>query len=346
MDSRFDIIEVNTSVSNPEFPTRIRIVDFDGNFEHSGDYTAPKFTFSVKVEVEYNKIVNDKEENLVKVRFWTEEDSSVFSFEDDELDEESVEDWFWEGLSEDLSHHGLEGLEGLDFYSEEVPACEEDEMGWSLESAIADALQRHIPDSWSNFEYECSDLYKTGRSITVPQDWSKTEEITCGNTRTVWSITDYELEVGYDDEGKGVVNAIFYVQGKFFVGGDLLFEVTFETLPLYLLQPCGGLNAAAHELIEESSLCWLLEQNKLYDLSENFNSFRTFVEMMLEYDDCDSISVESIIAENVYDGFIVHSEVVNDMDDIEVEFQSSFVQWIEKYNNMSDAQRRAIAYGE
>ena len=91
MDSRFDIIEVNTSVSNTEFPTRIRIVDFDGYFEHSGDYTAPKFTFSVKVEVEYNKIVNDKEENLVKVRFWTEEDSLVFSFEDDELDEESVD---------------------------------------------------------------------------------------------------------------------------------------------------------------------------------------------------------------------------------------------------------------
>ena len=47
MDSRFDIIEVDTSFSSPEYPTRVSIVDFEGNFEHAGAYSSPKFTFSV-----------------------------------------------------------------------------------------------------------------------------------------------------------------------------------------------------------------------------------------------------------------------------------------------------------
>lgn len=341
MDSRFDIIEVNTSVSNPEYPTRVRIVDFDGNFEHAGAYSSPKFTFSVKVEVEYNKVVDGKEENLVKVTFWTKDDYSLFSFEEDDLDDESVEDWFWEGLSEDLGNHDLEGLENLDLYSMEVPTCEDDELCGSIDSAISDALEKCIPDAWSTFEYECSELYNNGDSFRVPDDWSKNEEVIVGNTRTVWSIVNYELEDGYD-EGD-VINAIFYVEGTLYVDDKPIFEVDFETGPLYLMEPCNNLQVAAHSLIEKSSLCWLLEQEKLFDLSDVFDSFRSFVEIAFDNDIED---IGEYISSEVYDNFNLHNEVISDAGDIRTISFSTFEQWIEDYNNMDDAQRQAIADGE
>ena len=57
-----DYIEVNTSVENPEYPTRVRIIGYNGTFEHAGDYSAPRYDFSVQVEVRYNKVVDGKEE--------------------------------------------------------------------------------------------------------------------------------------------------------------------------------------------------------------------------------------------------------------------------------------------
>ena len=152
-------IEVNTHFKNPEYPTRVRIIDLDGHFEHAGDYTGPKYTFSVEVEVKYNKVVDGKEKNLITCTFWTKTDSSVFSFEDDDLDEDSVEDWFLDGLSEDLSFHGFEGLEKLDFYTLGVPTNESDEAELTIEDYISKAFDKCFPDIWENYEYQCSELY-------------------------------------------------------------------------------------------------------------------------------------------------------------------------------------------
>lgn len=163
-----EYIEVSTSCENPEFPTRVRIIAFDGTFEHAGDYSAPKYTYSVQVEVKYNRVVDNKEENLVACTFWTREDSTIFSFADDELEEDEVDDWFWEGLSEDLSNHGLEGLENLDFFASNVPTNKADELGGDLEDAIVDALNQSIPKLWDDFEYESSHLYEVEESEDVP----------------------------------------------------------------------------------------------------------------------------------------------------------------------------------
>ena len=51
-------ITVHTSCENPEFPTRVRIIDLDGTFEEAGVYTPPEYSFSVKVEIKYNKVVD------------------------------------------------------------------------------------------------------------------------------------------------------------------------------------------------------------------------------------------------------------------------------------------------
>ena len=85
-------IEVITHCKNPEYPTRVTIIDLDGTFEEAGDYTPPEYSFSVKVEIKYNKVVDGKEENLVTCTFWTETDSTQFSYGDEDLDEESVEE--------------------------------------------------------------------------------------------------------------------------------------------------------------------------------------------------------------------------------------------------------------
>lgn len=96
-------IEVITHCKNPEYPTRVTIIDLYGKFVHAGDYTPPHYTFSVKVEVKFNKVIDDKEESLISCSLWTVKDSTPFNFQEDDLDEGSVEEWFLEGLSEDLS---------------------------------------------------------------------------------------------------------------------------------------------------------------------------------------------------------------------------------------------------
>lgn len=152
-------IEVNNHFENPEYPTRVRIIDLDGLFEHAGAYTGPKYTFSVEVEVKYNKVVDGKEENLITCTFWTKTDSSVFSFEDDDLSDDEVEDWFLEGLSEDLSFHGFEGLEKLDLFALGVPTNENDEAEKTIEDYLSDAFDKCFPDIYEDYEYQCSELY-------------------------------------------------------------------------------------------------------------------------------------------------------------------------------------------
>lgn len=177
-------IEVNTHFENPEYPTRVTIIDLDGHFEHAGDYTHPKYIFSVKVEVKYNKVVEGKEDTLITCSLWTNKDSAQFPFEDDDLDEASVEDWFLEGLSDDLSFHGLDCLEHLDFYSQGVPTNDEG-CNKLVKCYIAETLNKIIPTVWHVFECFCSELYY------------KKEKNKC---QTVWNIKSLAPILGDSEE--------------------------------------------------------------------------------------------------------------------------------------------------
>lgn len=175
-------IEVNNHCENPEYPTRVTIIDFDGKFVHAGDYTPPHYSFSVRVEVKYNKVVDDKEENLITCSLWTVKDCTPFSFQEDDLDEGSVDDWFLEGLSEDLSFHGFEGLEKLDFYTLGVPTNDGDCS--KLVDYITDAFNKCIPNVWYKCEYHCSDLYFQ-REGTNPS----------GRSKSIWNIDSFASRI-------------------------------------------------------------------------------------------------------------------------------------------------------
>ena len=176
-------IEVNTHFKNPEYPTRVTIIDLYGKFEHAGDYTPPHYTYSVKVEVKYNKLIDDKEENLITCSIWTVKDSTPFSFVEDDLDKGSVEDWFLEGLSEDLSFHGFEGLEKLDFYDLGVPT-NDDGCSKLVECYISDALNKCVPNVWQECKYQCSDLY-----------FKKEETNLSSRSKTIWNIDSFASRV-------------------------------------------------------------------------------------------------------------------------------------------------------
>ena len=155
-------IEVITHCKNPEYPTRVTITDLDGHFEHAGDYTHPKYNYSLHIEVKYNKVIEGKEENLVTFSFWTCEDSPYFSFQDDDLTEEEVEDWFLEGLSEDLSFHNLEGLETLDLYEAGVPTQISINQSVEPKKSIISAITQACGEIVNKYKCLCSKLYFKG----------------------------------------------------------------------------------------------------------------------------------------------------------------------------------------
>ncbi len=275
--SRDEYIQVSTSVKNPQYPTRVRIVDFDGRFEYAGDYTPPEYIFSVQVEIKYNRIVDGKEENLITCSFWTTDDSAPFSFEDDDLDEESVDDWFWEGLSEDLSFHDLEGLEKLDFYALGVPANkeEEDDCGEYVDDCIVDALDKCIPDHYETVDYRCSDLYRKSMDHDLLED--KMRVITAGECRTEWSIEDFDYDRDDDD-----IRVSFVVQCCFYVKEELLYSLECETGFDYLMK------ARRHNLynaivgkINKADLQELVASG---DMSDLCNGYESYVELMEDYD--------------------------------------------------------------
>ena len=176
-------IEVITHCKNPEYPTRVTIIDLYGKFEHAGDYTPPHYTYSIKVEVKFNKVIDGKEENLISCTLWTVKDSTPFNFQEDDLDEGSVEEWFLEGLSEDLSFHGFEGLEKLDFYALGVPT-NDDGCGKLVEYYISDALNKCVPNVWKECKYLCSDLF-----------FQKAETKPSGRSKTIWNIDSFTSRV-------------------------------------------------------------------------------------------------------------------------------------------------------
>lgn len=150
-------IEVRNHCKNLEYPTRVTIIDF------RGEYDDPEYTFSVQVQVEYNHVVDGKEENLVTFTFWTKEDTTWCHGEDEDgepsMTEEEVEEWFEEGLHEDLSFHDLEGLEDLDLYEAGVPTeVSEDEYD-EPEEAILSAIKDACGDIVDDFDCECADDY-------------------------------------------------------------------------------------------------------------------------------------------------------------------------------------------
>jgi len=143
-------LEVSTKPENPEYPTKVTILDF------KGDYEDPDYTFQVQVQIEYNHVVGGEEENLLTFTFWTEEDTCWCHGEDEEggstMDENDVEEWFEEGLSEDLSFYNLEGLENLDLYAGGIPfeIVEGDE--WETEKDICSLIES---EGISIDDYDC-----------------------------------------------------------------------------------------------------------------------------------------------------------------------------------------------
>lgn len=292
--SKNEYIEVSSPVKNPQYPTRVRIIDFEGTFEHAGAYTPPEYTFSVLVEIKYNKVVDGKEENLITCSFWTKDDSAPFSFEEDDLDEEEVDDWFWEGLSEDLSFHDLEGLEKLDFYALGVPANkeEEDDGGEYIDDYIFDALDKCIPDHYESITYRCSDLYM--ESVEHDPLAEKKLVISSEECRTEWSIEDFDYDRDDID-----IQAAFTVQCRFYVKEDLLYSFEYRTEFDYLMKArrhnlynaiVGKINETDfQELVAAEDMNELCESTERYaELMEDYDSFEDAIaDYVIENYDCD-----------------------------------------------------------
>lgn len=327
-------ITVHTSCENPEFPTRVRIIDLDGSFEEAEGYCPPEYSFSLKVEVKYNKVVDGKEENLVTCTFWTVEDSTQFSYADEDLDEDSVEEWFLEGLSEDLSFHDLEGLEDLDFYALGVPANEDDEeCGNGLEDAISEALDECIPDKWETFKYRCTDLYRQPQETLEFK--GKELKTVQGECTTVWSIEDFDYDVE-TDEGSDSVMVSYYLLCSFFVQDRLLYQVEFKTNPKYLMDPCHNLYSTIVEEIEKEDFDELVSVDK--DMSRVCGSFKDFVEMLE-----DEESLEDSVYFYVKDHFDVDiDEDDEEEDSIDVTLGELAAQWKEDYDGMTESERKAL----
>lgn len=166
-------IEVNTQCENPEYPTRVTILGFQG------EYDDPDYTFSVQVQVEYNQVIDGKEINLLTFTFWTEDDTCWCHGEDEEgestMDESEVEDWFEEGLHEDLSFHNLEGLENIDLYAGGIPTEIIEEDGWETENDICSLIES---EGISIDDYDCqvSDYYIVDEDEEENEDDDEEEE--------------------------------------------------------------------------------------------------------------------------------------------------------------------------
>ena len=308
-----DYIEVNTSVENPEYPTRVRIIGYDGTFEHAGDYSAPRYDFSVQVEVRYNKVVDGKEENLIKCTFWTTEDYSTFSYEDDDLDDDSVDDWFWEGLSEDLSFHDLECLEGLDLYALGVPTCEEDAGFQDVEDYLTKAFDECLGEHYEDYEYQCSKLFEQ-RQEHEPIKKELTFEK--GDCKTVWSIDGVEFERDYEDD----VNAAFYVSCCLYINDEMLFCAEFKTEMDYLM------HAYPHDLYEH--IVKKIEKTDFQELvaaedeSAVCNSFDSFTDIMQDNDSFEEYVADYFKNEYTYDEY----------EDVEVTLGDLAEEWEKRYS--------------
>ena len=323
-------ITVHTSCENPEFPTRVRIIDLDGTFEEAGVYTPPEYSFSVKVEIKYNKVVDGKEENLVTCTFWTETDSTQFSYGDEDLDEESVEEWFLEGLSDDLSFHDLEGLEDLDFYALGVPINEDDEAGKDLEDFITEALDECISDKYCGFDYICSDLYRQSLEI-IP--FTKEVETINGDCKTVWSIEDFDYERKWDDPED--IYVTFVVKCSFYIKDELLYSFQYTTYPQYLISASNNLYSSVLKEIEQRDFCKIERVDK--DMSGLCDSFKKYVEV-LEDEDEPHDSFEEYIEE-----FIREEIEPNEDEDIDVSLGEVAEKWKEDFDQMTTLQRKGFA---
>lgn len=325
-----DYIEVSTSCRFPEFPTRVKIIAFDGTFEHADDNSAPKYTYSVQVEVKYNKVVDGKEENLATFKFWTKEDFTVFSFDDDDLDEDSVDDWFWEGLSEDLSNHGLEGLENIDIHASFVSSFEDDEPTTVFKSVIARTLNISIPEKWNDFDYKSLYPYEVEGTMEA-HPFSKTEEIVEGKTKTTWSIEGFELAEDMDMEEGIVITASMHVKGELFIDGELLLTTNFWSDPLYLMHPCQDGISNAIKIIEEEKISHLVGVRNLEPLSKIFLDYDDFVVFMEQND-----SLEDVVETYIRDSF----DIYENHDGIDVVSGPLAHKWMESLNDANVYEKR------
>lgn len=306
-----DYIEVNTSVANPMYPTRVRIIDYDGTFEHADDYSAPRYDFSVQVEVRYNKVVDGKEENLITCTFWTTQDYSTFSFEDDDLDDDSVDNWFWQGLSEDLSFHDLECLEDLDLYALGVPTNIEDVGGQDIDDYLTKAFDECLGEHYDDYEFKCTKLFEE-----YPKHKHINKELTFrnGNCKTVWSIDGVDFERDEEDD----INAAFYVSCCLYINDEMLFCAEFKTEMEYLM------GVAPHDLYEQ--IVNKVEKTEFQELvaaddeSGLCNSFDRFAEIMQDNDSFEEYVADYIKNEYSYDEY----------EDVEVTLGDLAEEWSKK----------------
>lgn len=331
-------IDVNVNFENPEFPTRVRIIDLDGTFEHAGDYSAPEYTFSVKVEVQYNRVVDGKENNLLTCTFWTEEDYSEFSYEDDELDECDVEDWFLEGLSEDLSNHDLEGLEDLDFYTLGVPHNIAYADNGDPEEKIVDALEEVLGDKIDterDIKIKLFPAFKEEEAVKANEAKSKEYQVVNGDFTSEWIVDDYEFEETGND-----CDVSFHAEASLYYKDDFLFSFEFWTPYNFPIDADENHIKQVLEIFGDDE--WKVDDllnrwdrlNIQYDLSQFFNctSFEEFVDFMPEDDSFDEL-VESHAENNV--DLQPYSDVyVNTGDIIDA--------WESKYDELSDEEKEAI----
>lgn len=303
-----DYIEVNTSVKNPEYPTRVRIIGFDGTFEHAGDYSAPRYDFSVQVQVRYNKVVDGKEENLITCTFWTTQNYSIFSYEDDDLDDDSVDDWFWEGLSDDLSFHDLECLEDLDLYALGVPACQEDVGYQDIEDYLTKAFDECLGDHYEDYTYKCTKLFEQD---LMHEPIEKELTFEKGDCRTVWSIEGVEFEGDTEDD----INAAFYVSCSLYIKDEMLFCAEFRTEMDYLMsvEP----HDVYKQIVKKVAKTDFQELVAVEDESEVCNSFERYAEIMQ-----DNESFEKYIAD-----YFKNEYPCDEYEDVEVTLGNLAEKW-------------------
>jgi len=320
-------IDVNVNIENPEFPTRVRIIDLDGEFEHAEAYSTPKYTFSVKVEIKYNKVVDGKEKNLITCTFWTNEDYAPFSFEEDDLCEDEVEEWFLEGLHDDLSFHNMEGLEDLDFYALGVPVNENDECGKDIEDFITEAFDECISEIYEDFDCKCSTLYK--QPVEAIQ-FEKELVTTNGDCKTVWSIEEFDYDRDYYDDGN--INASYNVKCSVYIKDELFYSFEYQTEESYLMSACPNLYANVVKEIQTSEFSELVSIEP--DMSNFCGDFEHYVIIREENDSFEDGIKEFVMDELEYD----------EDEEIIVTLGSAAKTMADDYDQMSDLQRKSFTY--
>lgn len=148
-----------------KYITKVDYIDSSVDFELGND----ELYFSLRMEAEYYKVEGDKETKLFSIKFWTKSyDWSVSPYDEDELCEDDIIDWFNENsLSDGFVEEEYPELWEIDFNDSNLCYCLGDEDGVpenEIENTIEDIwdgedYELEIEDAWYDFSVE-SELKK------------------------------------------------------------------------------------------------------------------------------------------------------------------------------------------